>query len=153
MSGNTKNQGEHTPTVMVAEPADDTEALQRRRADFAHRAATKPFDTIVAALVSLIGVPLTAYLANVGEARAVREWMNGSRVPQPATVHKLQIALQIAEELHAEKEDGVIAAWFRGLNPALDDRPPAELIRNAQGPELSTIGRQILIAAREFSNS
>jgi len=39
-------------------------------------------------------------------------------------------------------------AWFQGLNPILDDRAPALLLRKG---ELADIGPQVLAAARQFA--
>lgn len=146
---------DHVEPIGVIEPSPtaETEAKQRKRAQDAHRSATQSFSKVVSQLVDLVGAPLTAYLGSVGETRAVREWINRERVPHPTTQSKLQLALQIAQELADEGEEGAIEAWFQGLNPALDDRPPAELIRNATKTDLSKVGKELLIAAREFANS
>jgi hypothetical protein len=141
--------------VIDAPPAPDTDVKQRERAaneKAALRASTSKFPEQVRALVDLVGAPLTAYLGNVDETRAVREWIAGRRVPHPATQAKLQLALQIAAFLY--KEEGTnasIAAWFQGMNPALEDAAPATLIRDAAGgTALLQTSRRILAAAREF---
>jgi hypothetical protein len=131
----------------------DTAALERSRAQHAHRSTVQRFPKVVAALVDLVGAPLVAYIANVSETRAVRQWISGERVPHPTTQTKLQLALQVARYLSEEGEDGAIEAWFQSLNPSLSDNAPAELIRDAERTQLSSIGRQILGAANEFSNS
>lgn len=41
----------------------------------------------------------------------------------------------------------ILQAWMQGLNPELDDRSPARLLR---GGELETDGAQVLAAARSF---
>lgn len=143
--------------VVASETEVDTAEKQLRRAasqKIAHREATKAFTKSVESLVEFVGAPLTAYLANVNETRAVRQWMTGDRVPHPATQSKLQLALQVAFFLQQEGEEDVIGAWFQGLNPALDDRTPADLIHAAGSTEeLSAIGRRILAAAREFADN
>jgi hypothetical protein len=142
-----------TTTVDNLTPEHDTPSREQERAEhlkLAHRRATATFETVVESLVGLIDVPLTAYLSNVNETRAVRQWLSGERVPHPATQTKLQLALQVAAFLDAEGEGEVIAAWFQGLNPALDDQAPADLIRVAGADELSSIARRVLAAAKEF---
>jgi hypothetical protein len=94
-----------------------------------------------------------AYITGVSETRAVRQWISGERVPHPSTQTKLQLALQVAQYLVEEGEEGAIEAWFQGLNPSLSDQAPAELIRNTERMDLPSIGRQILAAAKEFANS
>jgi hypothetical protein len=42
----------------------------------------------------------------------------------------------------------VAQAWFQGLNPILDDRAPALLLREG---ELADIGPRVLAAARQFA--
>lgn len=142
--------GTGQPAVVDSKVLSDTAEMQQQRAQsqkLGHRAALSAFPTVVASLVNLIGAPLTAYLGGVNETRAVRQWMNGDRLPHPATQSKLKVALQVAVFLQNEGEEEVIAAWFQGLNPALDDQTPADLIRSAGGTEeLSAI----LAAAREF---
>lgn len=152
MPTSAKKQGQLSE-VVTDPPAFTTVAMQQQRALEAHSRAARKFSKVVESLVDLVGAQLTAYLGGVGETRAVREWIQGKRSSSVATRSKLQLALQIALELKNEGEEGVIEAWFQGLNPGLDDRPPAKLIRDAGSTELSTISRQILIAAREFANS
>jgi hypothetical protein len=42
----------------------------------------------------------------------------------------------------------VAQAWFQGLNPQLEDRSPARLLREG---DLDDVGPQILAAARAFA--
>lgn len=133
--------------------ATDTADLQRERANRAHRAAVAQFPKAVIGLEALIGAPLVAYIANVTEQRAVRQWKTGERLPHPTTQTKVRLALHIAEFLRTEGEEGAIEAWFQGLNPALDDQTPADLLREAERTDLSLKGRAILAAAREFAES
>jgi hypothetical protein len=138
------------PATVDSKVLSDTAEKQQQRAQsrkLGHRAALSPFPKVVESLVNLIGAPLTAYLGGVNETRAVRQWMNSERLPHAITQSKLKLALQVAVFLQNEGEEEVIAAWFLGLNPALDDQTPADLIRSAGGTEeLSAI----LAAAREF---
>ena len=41
----------------------------------------------------------------------------------------------------------IVQAWFMGLNPQLNDRSPARLLREG---ELDEIGPEIIAAARAF---
>lgn len=148
----TKANGLETETVSP-QPEITTAEQERARAERAHRAALQRFPKVVEDLVNLLGAPLVAYLTNVTETRAVRQWIAGERVPHPSTQTKLQLALQVAKYLEDEGEDGAIEAWFQGLNPSLSDHAPAELIRATERMELPSIGRQILAAAKEFANS
>ncbi len=131
-------------------PAESDE-IRRARAR-AHRNAVAKFSKNVEQLVTLVGAPLVAYLADVAETRSVKQWIVGEHAPNPRVQSKLQLALMIATFLHEQGEDGAIEAWFQGLNPALDDHAPAELLREATADDFTKIGRQVLAAAREFVN-
>lgn len=106
-----------------------------------------PFADVARDVRELLGARLAAYLGGVSETRAVREWAEGTRAPGDAIQQRLRIALQVA--LMLEESDGreVAQAWFQGLNPQLDDRSPARLLREG---ELEETGPQVLAAARAF---
>jgi hypothetical protein len=42
----------------------------------------------------------------------------------------------------------VVQAWFQGLNPQLEDRSPARLLREG---DLDEVGPEVLSAARAFT--
>lgn len=73
--------------------------------------------------------------------------MSGVRQARPAVEDRLRFALQVA--LMISEADGarVTQAWFQGLNPQLDDRSPARLIREGG---LDEVGPQVMGAARVF---
>jgi len=51
--------------------------------------------------------------------------------------------------LLAERDTpAVVQAWFQGLNPALEDRSPARLLREGA---VDDVGPQVLAAARQFA--
>jgi hypothetical protein len=127
--------------------------LANARATRAHRESVKAFGKIVEALVGYVGAQLVAYIGGVSETRAVRQWIAGEREAHPSTRSKLQLALNIAGLLDQAGEGDAIEAWFQGLNPSLDDHAPAELLRDAEGTKLTSTGRRILAAAREFADS
>jgi hypothetical protein len=124
----------------------------RARATRAHRDATKAFREVVESLVGHVGAPLVAYIGGVGETRAVRQWITGERQPASETKSKLQIALLLAELLNQAGQRDAIEPWFLGMNPSLDDHAPAELLRDAQGVKITSTGRRVLAAAREFAD-
>ncbi len=120
------------------------------RPDFvAHdRAYRLPIGGVVAELRDGLGATLVAYLAGVTETRAVREWAEGIRTPRSPVPERLRLALQVVEMLHGRDSAGVVQAWFQGLNPRLEDRSPARLLREG---DLEEVGPQILAAARAFA--
>jgi len=98
-------------------------------------------------LEELLGAKLVAYIAGVTEARAVRQWSRGEREPRPDVPERLRMALRVAFMIAAADGSGVAQAWFQGLNPQLEDRSPARLLREGN---IEEVGRDILGAARSF---
>jgi hypothetical protein len=83
----------------------------------------------------------------VGETRAVHEWADGTRRPSEQTQRRLRFALRVPLPI-AEADSAEIAqAWFQGLNPQLDDRAPARLLRDGG---LEEVGPAIVAAERAF---
>jgi hypothetical protein len=115
----------------------------------AHNRVTRmAFRNVVAELEGILGAKLVAYIASVKETRAVHEWAKGDREPKdPELEKRLRLALQIAQLLAEHDNREVAQAWFQGLNPQLDDRVPATLLREG---EVSLAGREVLAAARAF---
>jgi hypothetical protein len=119
------------------------------RPDFAahDHAYRLTLDKVVDELRGVLGAKLVAYIAGVSETRAVREWAEAVREPRSPVPERLRITLQIAEMLLHRNSRGVVQAWFQGLNPRLDDRSPAWLLREG---DLDEVGPEVLSAARAF---
>lgn len=94
----------------------------------------------------LLGVRLVAVIAGVTETREVHQWAEGTR-PVPADVQgRLRIAHEAVRLIIEVESVGVAQAWMQGLNPILNDRSPAMVLR--EGP--ATAGRDVLVAARHL---
>lgn len=103
---------------------------------------------LVSALRPLLGDRLIAYLGRVKEARAVRGWADGTRqIAGAETVERLRIAYRIARMICDRDSPQVVQAWMQGLNPLLDDRAPALLLRDG---DIGESGPDVLAAARQF---
>lgn len=125
--------------MAIAAPRPDLEAHAHAiRADFA---------TVARELRELLGARLTAYLGSVKETRAVHEWAEEGRRPSELTQRRLRLALQVALMISAEDGPEITQAWFQGLNPELDDRSPARLIREG---DLEEVGPLTVASARAF---
>ncbi len=111
------------------------------------RVARMDFASVADALRVLLGARLTAYIGNVNETRAVHGWADGSRQPSEATQHRLRHALVVAMTIADADGPQITQAWFQGLNPQLDDRSPARLLREG---ELDDVGPAVTAAARAF---
>ncbi len=124
-------------------------AVIRPRPDFAahQRAMRAPFREVAEELRELLGARLAAYIGGVAETRAVREWAEGTRTPSNDVQQRFRTALQLALLLNESDGREVTQAWFQGLNPQLDDRSPARLLREGT---LEETGPQVLAAARAF---
>ncbi len=104
---------------------------------------------LVTALRDLLGAKLVAHLGKVKETRAVRQWAEGSReIGNPADLDRLRVAYRAAAVISQRDGHQVAQAWFQGLNPLLDDRSPARLLRDG---DLEEVGPQVLTAARQFA--
>jgi hypothetical protein len=105
------------------------------------------FPELVSELRSVLGARLVAYLGSVKETRAVRQWAEGEREPSEEVRSRLRVALQVALPLAEADSPEIAQAWFQGLNPQLDDRSPARLLREG---ELDEVGPAVIAAARAF---
>ena len=102
---------------------------------------------VVASLRSILGARLCAYLGSVKETRAVNEWADGMRVPGAETQRRLRLALQVAQTIADTDGAEVARAWFQGLNPHLEDRSPARLLREG---DIDEVGPEVVAAERAF---
>lgn len=108
----------------------------------------EPLGVVVKQLRELLTPRLVAHLAGVRETRAVHQWADGTRDVKSGEVQdRLRFALQVALVLSEHDAARVVQAWFQGLNPHLDDRSPARLLREG---ELDEVGPLVLAAARAF---
>jgi hypothetical protein len=121
----------------------------RPKPDFeAHqRAIRSPFSAVAGELRELLGARLVAYIGGVRNTRAVRDWAEGQRVPSQDEQQRLRLALQVALLITATDDSEIAQAWFQGLNPQLDDRSPARMLRDGA---LSEAGPAVVAAARAF---
>ncbi len=107
-----------------------------------------PFDTAVKELRDVLTPRLVAYIGGVRETRAVHQWADGTRDVKSGEVEdRLRFALQVALLLSEHDAYRTVQAWFQGLNPHLEDRSPARLLREG---DLDEVGPLVLAAARAF---
>lgn len=125
-------------------------AIAGARTDLqAHRDSIRfPEDQLVRELREILGAKLVAYLGSVKETRAVRQWADGERRPSADVLQRLRDAYHVAALLHERDAAPVVQAWFMGMNPQLDDVPPARLLREGR---LEDTGPAVLSAARAFA--
>lgn len=131
----------------MAEAFRQTSSASRPDLEAYEHAARVDFPVVVGELAELLGPKLVAYLAGVSETRAVRQWAEGQRAARGEVPARLRLALQVALLIARHDDARVAQAWFQGLNPQLDDRSPARLLREGA---LDEVGPLILSAARAF---
>jgi hypothetical protein len=113
-----------------------------------NRAHRLDFSVVVKELADLLGLKLTAYLAGARDTRTVTTWIDGSRSVRRGDVEpRLRLALHAALLVADHDSRNVAQAWFQGLNPQLDDRSAARLLREG---DLDDVGPAVLDAARAF---
>lgn len=103
---------------------------------------------LVTHLRDILGAKLVAYLGSVKETRAVRQWADGERAPSAEVMTRLRHAYHVAALLAERDARGTVQAWFQGMNPQLDDVPPARLLREGL---LDDVAPKVLAAARAFA--
>src|SRR5436305_1895569 len=123
--------------------------VTQARPDFAAHTRTvrASFPEVATELREVLGARLVAYLGSVRETRAVNQWADGVREPGAEVQQRLRVALQIALTIAASESAQIAQAWFQGLNPQLDDRSPARLLRDG---EVDEVGPSLITAARAF---
>jgi hypothetical protein len=109
-------------------------------------ATTLEFSRLVKELTTILGKKLTAYIASVKDTRAIERWIEGSE-PYKGVEERLRLAYRLAKVISDHDGPRVVQAWFTGLNPELNDRVPARLLREE---DVETVGPEILGAARAF---
>jgi hypothetical protein len=108
-----------------------------------HALATRLEVTALArSLQDVLGQRLVAGITGIGDIKAVGKWATGERAPHPDAERRLRHAFQVTQLLLQHESARTVRAWFVGMNPELDDRPPALVL--ADQPE------RVLQAARVF---
>jgi hypothetical protein len=102
---------------------------------------------LVSQLRDKLGAQLVAYIAGVGETRAVREWADGERTPRAETLRRLRDAYRVTTFLERHESRRTIHAWFQGMNPLLEDRSPARTLRDGSETEATAV----MVAARTLA--
>ncbi|MGI8553030.1 MAG: XRE family transcriptional regulator [Dehalococcoidia bacterium] len=93
-------------------------------------------------LRDLFGSRVLATILGIADAKAIRRYVLGEQRPQPSVEQHLRTCFQIAKLLQQIESASTIRAWFMGMNPLLEDRAPASLVRTE--PE------RVMQAARSF---
>lgn len=106
------------------------------------RAARLATAAVAEYLQGVLGQRLTAVIAGVSDAKAVGQWAKGGQTPHSEAERRLRDAYQVTQLLMQREAADTVRAWFRGMNPHLDDEAPALA--------LATEPARVLQAARAF---
>lgn len=112
----------------------------------ATRDQTVNLHSVVTFLSEHLGNRLLALTVGVNP-RTVGRWVTDpDRIPNFDTEVRLRAAYQVFQALQRVDAPVTIRAWFMGMNPQLEDRSPAEAIRDGDN-------RGVMAAARVFINT
>jgi len=113
----------------------------------AHRQAVETSIKEVAEfLQEVLGQKLTAIIANVDDPKTVGRWARGVVSPRSDAEERLRAAYQVFQLLQMRNSEGVVRAWFIGMNPSLELQAPAKALSEARFIE-------VMSAARAFAES
>jgi hypothetical protein len=88
---------------------------------------------------------LLAVMAGAENVATVDDWACGRTRPPKAVLDRLRSAHHALSILLRHEDVETIRAWFRGMNPLLEDKSPARVLR--EDPEA------VIAAARAFVES
>lgn len=109
-----------------------------------------PFDEVASRLREMLGVRLVAYIGGVKSARSVSAWAEGTGTPGEVDRERLRHAFHAAAMLRERYDAATVQSWFKGMNPALNDEAPADVLREADPLQGA---RDLIAAAKEFAYS
>lgn len=109
-----------------------------------------PFPEVAERLRALLGNRLVAYIGDVKETRAVRQWAEGDRTPSEDVQQRLRHALMAASMIGERDTAQVVQSWFQGANPELEFRAPARVLRESEGESQQQAFSDVLAAAHAF---
>jgi len=93
-----------------------------------------------------LGSEVTAYLCGADRPDLVQEWSRGTAQPQASHETRLRPAYVAARYVVEAYDDETAQQWFFGMNPSLDDRAPAYVLRHGPPEQRESV----VPAAMEF---
>jgi len=106
------------------------------------------FPAIVQSLREFLGVRLVAYIGGVKSARQVSAWAEGKGEPGERDRERLRHAYHAAALLRERYDSTTVQSWFKGMNPALGDQAPAQMLREGDPFD---VARDVIAAAKSFA--
>ena len=134
--------------ISVVAPQSGPVDLERAAAQALQLVTRSTWAEMASYLQQLFGQRLTAAITGVEDARTVGRWIRGQE-PQTSYRARLRDAYQVATLIELAESRETARAWFLGMNPSLNDAPPAQVIAE----DLQEGGRRVMKAARTFLTS
>jgi len=136
----------------MALPALQTRAAEQAGLDAEHLLRTahqrmvsaKPAE-MAAFFQKLFGQQLTAVMTGTSDPKAIGKWARGERSPRGATERRLRDGYHVAMLLTLAEDEETARAWFLGMNPILQDRPPLMVVG-----EIPNGAERVMGAARAY---
>jgi hypothetical protein len=100
---------------------------------------TEPASLVLDACASAYGRDLLAYLLGAGDGTPLEEWRQEHSAADPRTARRLRASYRI---LQLFKDPRRARAWLRNVNPHLDDRTPASVVRAGDRQALQLVEQQ-----------
>jgi hypothetical protein len=112
----------------------------------AREASAAAIAEVVAAAREILGDELVTYIGRANEVNQIAAWAAGAETPDTEIERRLRVACYAAVLIRQREGRATVRAWFIGMNPQLDDRPAAELLRDGTTADLTIVAA----AARSF---
>ena len=94
-----------------------------------------------------VGARMTAYVARVSSTSRLREWIDHEVPINAACRIRLEILYRIVRLICERDDKRVAVVWLQGMNPALGDRTPLQVLADSGDTEVQD---SVLAAARTF---
>ena len=108
------------------------------------RSTLASLSVVARELQEVLGQRLAALVIGSGDPKALGRYVTGDQEPRDETAQRMRNAHLVVLTLRdANLAPDAIQAWFRGMNPDLDDESPARVI--LEHP------KRVLEAARDFA--
>jgi hypothetical protein len=88
----------------------------------------------------LVGVDLAAYLSGAGTTEEFVSWLKQADATSDYAAPRLRLVLELADLFRPRNASTLLRAWLREIDPALDRRSPAQVIRGLRGGSAAALG-------------
>lgn len=108
------------------------------------------FTAQVEYLLTTVGPRVTAAGAGLSDARQLPAWRRGEEPREETRLDRVAALAEVTAAVMAEYPAAVAAGFLRSSQPALDDRSPLVMIREAAADQLPGVMGEVRGALRAF---